>query len=45
MGAFGEALTEAWSVARALGVESQVEIPLFRAVQEKRSIKSKADIR
>ncbi|EHC47229.1 thiol-disulfide interchange protein DsbA [Salmonella enterica subsp. enterica serovar Inverness str. R8-3668] len=26
-------------------MESQVEIPLFRAVQEKRSIKSKADIR
>ncbi|HCU1619359.1 TPA: DsbA family protein [Escherichia coli] len=45
MGPFGEELTEAWSVARTLGVESQVEIPLFRAVQEKRSIKSKADIR
>lgn len=45
MGAFGEALTEAWSVARTLGVESQVEIPLFRAVQETRSINSKADIR
>ncbi|EBS5119649.1 thioredoxin domain-containing protein [Salmonella enterica subsp. enterica serovar Oranienburg] len=45
MGALGEALTEAWSVARALGVESRVETPLFMAVQEKRSIKSKADIR
>lgn len=45
MGPFGEALTEAWSIARVLGVESQVEIPLFQAVQEKRSIKSKSDIR
>lgn len=45
MGQFGEALTEAWSVARVLGVESQVEMPLFKAVQETKSIKSKADIR
>lgn len=45
MGPFGKELTEAWSVARILGVESQVELPLFRAVQEKRSINSKADIR
>ena len=45
MGPLGEELTEAWSVARILGVESQVEIPLFKAVQETRSIKSKADIR
>ncbi|EBL7895035.1 disulfide bond formation protein DsbA [Salmonella enterica] len=45
MGPLGEELTDAWSVARILGVESQVEIPLFKAVQETRSIKSKADIR
>lgn len=45
MGPLGKELTDAWSVARILGVESQVEIPLFRAVQEKRSINSKADIR
>ncbi len=45
MGAFGDDLTEAWSVARVLGVESLVEIPLFKAVQETRSIKSKEDIR
>lgn len=45
MGPLGEELTDAWSVARILGVESQVEIPLFKAVQETHSIKSKADIR
>lgn len=45
LGPLGEELTEAWSVARVLGVESQVELPLFQAVQEKRSIKSRADIR
>ncbi|EEJ8283088.1 DsbA family protein [Salmonella enterica] len=45
MGPLGKELTDAWSVARILGVESQVELPLFRAVQEKRSINSKADIR
>lgn len=45
LGKFGKELTEAWSVARVLGVESKVEPLLFQAVQEKRSIKSKADIR
>lgn len=45
MGALGEELTDAWSVAQILGVESQVEIPLFKAVQETRSIKNKSDIR
>lgn len=45
MGPLGKELTDAWSVARILGVESKVEIPLFEAVQEKRSIKSMADIR
>lgn len=45
MGKLGEELTEAWSVARVLGVESQVEIPLFKAVQKEGQIQNKADIR
>ncbi|WP_320734135.1 DsbA family protein [Enterobacter kobei] len=45
MGELGDELTKAWSVAKLLGVESLVEIPLFAAVQEKRSIKSEAYIR
>lgn len=45
LGAQGAALTEAWSVAQALGVADKVEKPLFEAVQVKRSINSPADIR
>lgn len=45
MGELGEELTKAWSVAKLLGVEPLVEMPLFAAVQEKKSIKSEADIR
>ncbi len=45
MGSMGEALTEAWSVAIALGVENKVEKPLFDAVQKEQSIKNKEDIR
>ncbi|HBA9710924.1 TPA: thioredoxin domain-containing protein [Escherichia coli] len=45
MGAMGKQLTEAWSVAKALGVESKVEGPLFEAVQKHRSIKSEDDIK
>lgn len=45
MGAMGKQLTEAWSVAKALGVESKVEGPLFEAVQKHRSIKNEDDIK
>lgn len=45
MGSMGEELTEAWSVAIALGVENKVEKPLFDAVQKEQSIKNKEDIR
>ncbi|AIJ09431.1 MULTISPECIES: DsbA family protein [Edwardsiella] len=45
LGPQGAALTEAWSVAQALGVSDKVEKPLFDAVQVKRSINSPADIR
>lgn len=45
MGDLGQALTEAWSVAIALGVTDKVEQPLFIAVQDKKSIHSEADIR
>ncbi len=45
MGAMGPELTEAWSVAKVLGVEDKVELPLFVAVQINRSIKTEASIR
>ncbi|EPW1928761.1 DsbA family protein [Escherichia coli] len=45
MGAMGKQLTVAWSVAKALDVESKVEGPLFEAVQKHRSIKSEDDIK
>lgn len=45
MGAMGKSLTEAWSVAKALGVESRVEQTLFAAVQQSKTIHSDADIR
>ena len=38
-------LTEAWSIAKALGVEDKVEGPLFEAVLKHRSIKSEDDIK
>lgn len=45
MGPMGPELTEAWSVAKVLGVEGKVELPLFVAVQINRSIKTEASIR
>lgn len=45
MGAMGKQLTEAWSIAKALGVEDKVEGPLFEAVLKERSVKSEDDIR
>nr|WP_251005965.1 DsbA family protein [Escherichia coli] len=45
MGAMGKQLTEAWSVAKALGVEDKVEGPLFEAVLKHRSVKSEDDIK
>lgn len=45
MGAMGKSLTEAWSVAKALGVESRVEHMIFAAVQQSKTIHSDADIR
>ncbi|TGB81371.1 protein disulfide oxidoreductase DsbA [Escherichia sp. E3659] len=45
MGAMGKQLTEAWSVARALGVEDKVEGPLFEAILKHRSVKNEDDIR
>lgn len=45
MGPMGKELTEAWSVAKVLGVEDKVELPLFVAVQINRSIKTEASIR
>lgn len=45
MGDMGQALTEAWSVAMALGVTDKIELPLFIAVQDKKSVHSEADIR
>lgn len=45
MGAMGKQLTEAWSIAKALGVEDKVEGPLFEAVLKHRSIKSADDIK
>ncbi len=45
MGPMGQELTEAWSVAKVLGVEDKVELPLFAAVQINRNIKTEASIR
>ncbi|MGA4538319.1 DsbA family protein [Citrobacter braakii] len=45
MGAMGKELTEAWSIAKALGVEDKVEKPLFEAVLKHRSVKSEDDIK
>ncbi|HAT1638120.1 DsbA family protein [Raoultella planticola] len=45
MGKLGRELTEAWSVAYVLGVQSKVELPLFKAVQETKTINSSEDIR
>ncbi|MDO3872085.1 DsbA family protein [Salmonella enterica] len=45
MGAMGQELTEAWSVAKVLGVEDKVELPLFVATQVNRSIKTENSIR
>lgn len=45
MGPMGPELTEAWSVAKVLGVEDKVELPLFVAVQINGSIKTEASIR
>lgn len=45
MGAMGQELTEAWSIAKVLGVEDKVELPLFVATQINRSIKTEASIR
>ncbi|WP_414458289.1 DsbA family protein [Escherichia marmotae] len=45
MGPMGPELTEAWSVAKVLGVEDKVELPLFVAVQINQSIKTEASIR
>ncbi|HBE6106725.1 TPA: DsbA family protein [Escherichia coli] len=45
MGPMGLELTEAWSVAKVLGVEDKVELPLFVATQINRSIKTESSIR
>lgn len=45
MGPMGPELTEAWSVAKVLGVEDRVELPLFVAVQINRSIRTEGSIR
>ncbi|MGP3591457.1 DsbA family protein [Vagococcus sp. WN89Y] len=45
MGAMGKQLTQAWSIAKALGVEDKVEGPLFEAVLKHRSVKSEDDIK
>lgn len=45
MGAMGKQLTEAWSIAKALGVEDKVEGPLFDAVLKQRSVKNEDDIK
>lgn len=44
MGKLGNELTEAWSVAMALGIEDKIEGPLFDALQKKRVINSVEDI-
>ncbi|GAB1639545.1 periplasmic protein disulfide isomerase I [Escherichia coli] len=45
MGTMGKKLTEAWSIAKALDVEDNVEGPLFNAVLKQRSVKSEDDIK
>lgn len=45
MGKLGQELTEAWSVAYVLGVQSKVETSLFKAVQQTKTINSSEDIR
>ncbi|HCZ4708630.1 TPA: DsbA family protein [Salmonella enterica subsp. enterica serovar Saintpaul str. CFSAN004144] len=45
IGPMGQELTEAWSVAKVLGVEDKVVLPLFVATQINRSIKTEASIR
>ncbi|EIM8776672.1 DsbA family protein [Salmonella enterica] len=45
MGPMGQELTEAWSVAKVLGVEDKVELPLFAATQVNRSVKTEVSIR
>lgn len=45
MGELGAELTKAWVVAKVLNVEDKVEIPLFRAIQVKHSVKTVSDIR
>lgn len=45
IGPMGVELTEAWSVAMALGVEDKVEIPLYIATQVNKSIRTENDIR
>lgn len=45
MGPMGKELTDAWSVAKVLGVEDRVELPLFIATQINRSIKTENSIR
>ena len=45
MGPMGKQLTEAWSIAKALGVEDKVEGPLFDAVLKQRSVNSEDDIK
>lgn len=44
MGKLGYELTEAWAVAMTLGIEDQIEGPLFEAVQKKRAINGVEDI-
>lgn len=44
-GALGPKLTQAWAVAMALKVEDKVKGPLFKAVQQTRTIRSEQDIR
>lgn len=44
-GALGPKLTQAWAVAMALNVEDKVKSPLFKAVQQTRTIRNEQDIR
>ncbi|RWR02567.1 hypothetical protein ED28_07400 [[Pantoea] beijingensis] len=45
MGPLGRALTEAWSAAKLLGVENQVQGPLFAALQDSHTVNNASDIR
>ncbi|EAA1645074.1 protein disulfide oxidoreductase DsbA [Salmonella enterica subsp. enterica serovar Richmond] len=45
MGKMGKELTEAWSIAKALGIEDKIEEALFEAVLEKHSIETENDIK